>query len=277
LLSESGVRFLLGSDGDDTLRLKGRSICSGKGKGELVLLDRPFSFLGGVEPSTGILTSSSGQQGRCISAQVFGFPRGRGSTVGSYTILQMRKEGTLPAAIINERAETIVATGAVMAGVPMMDAIDLSLLRDGDQLQFDAGLGEITVEGVDESPVVTCLLMHEGRILVLKRSQEVSTNRGLWAGVSGYIEEGESPLETALKEIREEASINEPRLLKAGGMQSVRSEDRVWHVHPFLFESPTDEVRIDWEHTEYRWIVPGEAEALQLVPGFARILRSLMG
>jgi predicted aconitase with swiveling domain len=42
---------------------------------------------------------------------VFAFPRGKGSTVGSYVLLEMKRQGTLPAAIINSMAEPIVATG----------------------------------------------------------------------------------------------------------------------------------------------------------------------
>src|SRR5512135_487098 len=120
LLAEGGMRFLTSPFGGDTLILKGRGISRGKAMGKLVLIEKPFSFLGGVDPKTGDLIVGSSPEARTIKDAVFAFPNGRGSTVGSYTILQMKKEKTAPLAIINENAETIVATGAVMAGVPMV-------------------------------------------------------------------------------------------------------------------------------------------------------------
>lgn len=228
-----------------------------------------------MDVNTGKLSSTSGADGRNITGAVFGFPHGRGSTVGSYTLLQMRKNSTLPIAIINERAETIVATGAIMAGLPMVDSVDLLLLRDGDRVKVDGSEGSVELISVEESKVVTCVLVHQGKVLALKRSDKVSTNRGMWAGVSGYIEPGERPIDTAIKEIREEVSVESPRLLKEAPVQSIRVEDRVWRVHPFLFEVDTDLVTLDWEHTEYRWIYPHQASELSAVPGFLRILRSL--
>ncbi|MCU0861842.1 MAG: DUF126 domain-containing protein, partial [Methanomassiliicoccales archaeon] len=125
------------------MMLQGRGISRGKGEGEVLLQDTAFSFLGGVEPRTGKLTSASPLQGQSLKGKVFAFPRGKGSTVGSYTMLQLRREGNLPAAIINHRAETIVATGAVMAGVPMVDSIDLSLLQTGDAVKVDGDSGAV--------------------------------------------------------------------------------------------------------------------------------------
>ena len=52
------------------------------------------------------------------------------------------------------------------------------------------------------SQVVTCILEHDGKILLLKRSNQVGTYRGLWGGVAGYVEELEDPYDTALKEIQ---------------------------------------------------------------------------
>ena len=40
-----------------------------------------------------------------------------------------------------------------------------------------------------ERRVVTCFLMHQGKLLVLRRSAKVRTYQGKWAGVSGYIED----------------------------------------------------------------------------------------
>ncbi len=46
-----------------------------------------------------------------------------------------------------------------------------------------------------------------------------------------------------------------------------------WTVHPFLFEMvQPDDVRLDWEHTESRWVRPEEVSALETVPGLAEAL-----
>ncbi|MDD1747907.1 MAG: DUF126 domain-containing protein [Methanomassiliicoccales archaeon] len=255
--------------------LNGRGISKGTGEGEVLLLERPFSFLGGVDPKTGRLSGTSGAEGSELTDKVFSFPCGKGSTVGSYTILQLRRERRLPAAIINQRAETIVATGAVMAKVPMVDGIDLALLRNGDQALVDGERGTVDLRGVKGHRVVTSLLMHQGRLLVLKRSDKVSTCQGKWAGVSGYIEPGEEPLQTAVKEIEEETTVTGAKLARSAATVTVRQGENIWAIHPFLFESPTDQITIDWEHTEYRWVQPSQMQGLDLVPGFQRVLADL--
>ena len=60
--------------------------------------------------------------------------------------------------------------------------------------------------------VVTCFLIYNDRILILKRSDKVRTHRNKWAGVSGYIESGETAEETAMKEIREETGLQEKNI-----------------------------------------------------------------
>lgn len=255
--------------------LNGRGISKGLTEGEVLMLQQPFSFLGGVDPKTGLLSGTSGAEGQDITGRVFAFPWGKGSTVGSYTILQLRKEKRLPAAIINQRAETIVATGAVMAKVPMVDRIDLSLLRNGDRVAVDGERGAVDLQGVKGHRVVTSVLLHQGRVLVLKRSDKVSTCQRMWAGVSGYIEPGEEPLQTAIKEIGEETSITKATLVRSAATLMVRQQDTIWAIHPFLFESPTDQVTIDWEHTEYKWALPSQMDELVLVPGFKRLLGDL--
>ncbi len=132
--------------------------------------------------------------------------------------------------------------------------------------------------------VVTCVLEHDGKILLLKRSNLVGTYRGLWGGVAGFIEELEDPYETAIKEIREEVGIGLDflELVKQGEPLefSDTSEGKRydWVVYPFLFHVELKElVHIDWEHEEYRWIYPSEVKKYDTVPEFDQVVQTLLG
>lgn len=131
--------------------------------------------------------------------------------------------------------------------------------------------------------VVSCLLMNKQKqILILKRSQKVRTYKGKWGVAAGYIEEDETPYETALKEIQEETGLREDdvRLFREGNIIRFTDVDENttyhWEVHPFLFFVETDkQIQIDWEHTEYRWIDPVAIEQYETVPRLKEIVHKL--
>ncbi|WP_297535901.1 DUF126 domain-containing protein [Thermococcus sp.] len=128
------------------MKLRGRKIVGGKAEGELIVSRKPLSFLGGVDPETGIVTDAESDiRGESIAGKILAFPRGKGSTVGSYVIYALRKNGKAPKAIIVGEAETIVATGAIIAGIPMVDEIDVSKLKSGMRVRVDADRGEVEV------------------------------------------------------------------------------------------------------------------------------------
>ncbi|NJE01109.1 DUF126 domain-containing protein [Thermococcus sp. JdF3] len=128
------------------MKLKGRKIVGGKAEGELIVSRKALSFLGGVDPETGIVTDAESDiRGQSIAGKILAFPRGKGSTVGSYVIYALKKNGKAPKAIIVGEAETIVATGAIIAGIPMVDGIDVSRLRSGERVKVDADSGEVEV------------------------------------------------------------------------------------------------------------------------------------
>lgn len=253
--------------------LTGRKISQGKAQGKILLCPNPVSFLGGVNPQDGKVADPA-VNGQSAKGRVFAFPRGKGSTVGSYVVYDMKEHGTLPAAIINESAEPIVATGAVMASLPMVDAIDLSLLREGDDCIVDGSTGTIELPGVKEIHVVSCVIKDGDQILFLKRSAKVGTFQGYWSAVSGFIEVGETPLETAIKEVREETCIVSEPVHSAEPFR-VREKDTIWVIHPFLFEEPNCTVQIDWEHTEYKWVKVEETAGYTCVPGLDIVYRLL--
>ncbi len=129
--------------------IKCRKIAKGQVKGEVIITRDPLSFLGGVNPNTGIVIDHHHElYDRKISGKILVMPTGKGSTVGSYVIYQMYKNNTAPSAIIALEAEPIIATGAIMAGIPMVDHPEnniFDILKDGDEIELNADAGIIKV------------------------------------------------------------------------------------------------------------------------------------
>ncbi len=129
--------------------IKARGISEGIGKGEVIILKEPFGFYGNIDPKTGIIIEKGNPlKGVCIKDKVFVFPNGKGSTVGSYVIYGLKKNGVAPSAIINLETETIVATGVILAGIPCVDKPEeniIETLKDGDLVEVDGDKGEIRI------------------------------------------------------------------------------------------------------------------------------------
>jgi predicted aconitase with swiveling domain len=129
--------------------IKCRKISKGHAKGEVIVTKDSLSFLGGVDPKTGIIIDSQHElYGKKISGKILVIPSGKGSTVGSYVLFQMAKNKTAPTAIISLKAEPIIATGAIMAAIPMVDQPDvdiLNILKEGDIVEVDADSGIIKI------------------------------------------------------------------------------------------------------------------------------------
>jgi hypothetical protein len=131
--------------------IKCRKISKGHAQGEVIITRDSISFLGGVDPSTGMIIDPHHElYGRIISGKILVMPSGKGSTVGSYVLYQMHKNNTAPLAIIALEAEPIIATGAIMAGIAMVDQPNddiFDLVKDGDLVDLDADACNIKIFG----------------------------------------------------------------------------------------------------------------------------------
>ena len=87
--------------------------------------------------------------GTCIAGQVLVFPYGKGSTVGSYVLYALSRNGHAPSAIVNAEAEAIIATGAIISEIPMIDRINVPLtrLKNGTCVTVDGSRGEMEYDG----------------------------------------------------------------------------------------------------------------------------------
>ncbi len=130
--------------------IRGRGIAKGRGEGPLLVSPDPLSFLSGVDPASGIIVEKGHPlQGECIAGKVLAFPYGKGSTVGSYVLYALSRNGHAPAAIVNAEAESIIATGAIIGKIPMIDHIGIPMkrLRNGVHVTVDGSSGEMTYDG----------------------------------------------------------------------------------------------------------------------------------
>lgn len=124
--------------------MKGRTISPGKVEAEALVSREPIGFYGGIDAQTGVVIEKDHElEGKKVSGKVLVFPFGKGSTVGSYVIYGLKKNGVAPAAIVNKETETIVATGAILAGIPCVDGIDIQNIESGDRLRVDADEGTV--------------------------------------------------------------------------------------------------------------------------------------
>jgi len=128
--------------------------------------------------------------------------------------------------------------------------------------------------------VVTCILRRGDQVLILKRSSGVKTNKEKWAGVSGYVEPEETPIETAYKELEEETSARHDQVsLVREAVPLVfddTAHDTIWIVHPFLFDDLGVEIVLDWEHTEHTWIDLQDLGTYDTVIGFRKTLEAAL-
>ena len=131
------------------MKIKGRSISKGVSSGKALISRQKISFLGAVDPTTGIIVDTSlAVYGKEITNRVLIFPGGKGSTVGSYVIYQLKKHGKSPCALINRRADTIVAAGAIIAEIPAVDSLEIDPIegiRDGEEVLVNGTEGYIEV------------------------------------------------------------------------------------------------------------------------------------
>ncbi|MDD1732135.1 MAG: hypothetical protein CG440_1001 [Methanosaeta sp. NSM2] len=130
------------------MEIKCHRVASGRASGPALVSRQAISFLGNVNPGTGVVVDPAHELfGQSIAGKVLVFPGGKGSTVGSYVIYQLKKRGLAPAAMINLRSEPIVAVGAIISGIPLVDRVPEWVLQigSGTLVEVDADGGRVMV------------------------------------------------------------------------------------------------------------------------------------
>lgn len=92
-----------------------------------------------IDPATGVLHEPGHPlDGRCLAGKVLVCLGGKGSSSGSYVLLNLARRGLAPAAILVERADAVLTAGAVLAEIPIEQGIDLAAFESGRKVSVKA-------------------------------------------------------------------------------------------------------------------------------------------
>lgn len=110
-------------------------------------------------------------------------------------------------------------------------------------------------------------------ILLLKRTETLA---GTWCQIAGKIEAGETAWQAALRELWEETGLVPVEFYSADICEQFYEADRdaITLAPVFLaFVDPEEEVQLNHEHSEYRWVSFAEAVEMVSFGGQRRVLR----
>jgi predicted aconitase/predicted aconitase with swiveling domain len=123
--------------------------------GEALVTDAPLTFLGYVNRETGVIEEDGHPaNGQSLAGKIALFPRGTGSSVAPYVLLELFYRGVAPIAIINSEVDQQTAPACSLEGIPYAYGFDADvnhLVQTGDQ-----------VEVARRGDVVTLRILGEG-------------------------------------------------------------------------------------------------------------------
>jgi len=135
--------------------------------------------------------------------------------------------------------------------------------------------GRINYSKSSKAAVVTVFIKYKDKILLLKRSDKVRTYKNKWNSVAGYLDELKSIDEKALEELKEEIGLNPKSVASLTTGKPFKMFDmkirKTWFVHPVLVKVKNKpNIKLDWEHSNYRWINPKDLIKFDIVPNLSK-------
>ena len=97
------------------IALHGNFLVAGPAQGQVMALDAPLSFWGGIDPKTGLIIDHwHPNHGRNVSRTILMMPAGRGSSSSSAVLAEAMRLNTAPAAMILSSPDAILLVGALV-------------------------------------------------------------------------------------------------------------------------------------------------------------------
>jgi len=111
---------------------------------------------------------------------------------------------------------------------------------------------------------VVVVLNKRDEVLILKRPPGVDWSPDKWALPGGKLEENETPLTAAIRETKEETTLDVRKLKIINLILDMP-------LAPYYTRHYTGNVQIDFEHTDWTWVSRADIETYDLAPGVLKL------
>lgn len=144
------------------------------------------------------------------------------------------------------------------------------------QPKFVPKPGQVDYSHIRYAPVINIVVIHNGKILLAKRSPGLKLYPNLWNGISGFLDDNHDIEDKVYEELSEELGLDKSKIELLTIARPIREEapdrGKTWLILPVSVQITTTDIQTDWEAAEVHWFSPDEVGKLDLVPGFHAVL-----
>lgn len=124
--------------------------------------------------------------------------------------------------------------------------------------------------------IACTVINNKGKILLLKRSPDKKLFPNKWFVVGAYpLTENDDFEKKVHIELVDETGMD-GKIINTGELLKMEVDGKIIDIHTFLIDRDSDEVKLNNEHTEYKWVNSSGIKSFDVVPGTYEMIDNLI-
>lgn len=149
-----------------------------------------------------------------------------------------------------------------------------------EQLEKQSQPGRVNYTNIRYVPIVNAVVVKDGAVLLIQRSDKMHFYPDYWDGITGYLDGDMSIEDKVLEQLSTELGLKREEIvsMQRGNPVILESPEynKTWLTVPVLVTVKIDDFHLDWSSKKARWYNPKETGTLKLVPRFDKILEQFL-